>query len=614
MKTIKLSVFLLIFIVSTYGCALEKIPDQSIHDLMVPVDLPDVKVSGEIGRRIDITVKNNLLALQLDEDFLATFMSRDEKYAPYVGIGKLMDALVKFAAYTGDEEVISLKEYVINKIIEVQEADGYPGNMLPENRMWQAWDICEMGYIIYGLINDYRYFGNEPSLLAARNVADYIIDHWSSLPENWESITSIAEHVIVTGLDRSMLTLYGITGDKRYLEFEINQRDLANWDPGIVIGRRLLIEGHIYAYMASCLAQLEYYRLQPEEKLLHPTMTAIDFLSSKDGMVITGGAGQVEIWTDDQDGGEDLGESCATAYQIRVYENLLRLGEDSRYGDLMERTIYNALFGAQSPDGRHIRYYTTMEGPRAYFEADTYCCPNNFRRIISELPGMIYYSTGNGVAINLYSSSSANLTLDGGLTVKMEQETDYPNSGHVAVRINPTQPSSFPLKLRIPLWCREAGISVNGEPLNIDCSAGTFAVIHREWNPGDRVELDLSMEWRLIEGRKRQAGRVAVMRGPMVYCLNPEQDESLAQLDGDALGRIVIDLASIEQKVEKNSDVRPNGTACRVSADNILYSMGNSGVIKLTLTEFADPGGSCTYFKVPDLSEAVPDELTDLWK
>jgi hypothetical protein len=107
------------------------------------------------------------------------------------------------------------------------------------------------------------------------------------------------------------------------------------------------------------------FRIHPEEKLLGPAMEAMHFMTAKDGMTITGGVGQDEVWTADQDGGRGLAETCATAYQIRVYENLLRLKGDSRYGDLMERTIFNTLFGAQSPDGRRIRYYTPLAQSRS---------------------------------------------------------------------------------------------------------------------------------------------------------------------------------------------------------------------------------------------------------
>ncbi|HBE43355.1 MAG TPA: hypothetical protein DDW27_19570 [Bacteroidales bacterium] len=580
-------------------------------DQLVTVDLDNVKVGGEIGRRIDITVSNNLLKLDIDNDFLASFLKKDNK--GYIGLGKLIDGTVKMAVYTGNEKVISLKNYLIAQIIKAQEPDGYIGNMTPANRMWKLWDIHEMGYIINGLITEYKFFGNKESLGAAERAADYIIGKWPEMPSDWEKSTSVAEHVAITGLHRTVLTLYNVTSDNHYLDFCLHQLKLPDIDPGIVIGRKELIEGHIYAYMALCLAQLELYRINSDEKLLGPTMKALDFMTSQNGMSISGGAGQAEIWTNDQDGRGDLGESCAIAYQLRVYDNLLRLKGDSRFGDIMERTIYNALFGAQSPDGRHIRYYTPLEGDRHYHYGDTYCCPCNYRRFISELPQMIYYLAGDDIVVNLYSASEATLNIEANLSVKVIQETDYPDSGHVTIRIDPSEEALFTLKLRIPSWCKNISVSVNGNTLNETFKSGTFAAIERVWKPGDQVVLDMPMEWRLVSGRERQSGRVAVMRGPLLFCLNPAQNGSLAKMDGADLGRIVIDKASIEPAPVKSSAVRPDGIACCLRAGTSPFAMGNSRNVTLILTEFADPDGKCTYFRIPDMSEAVTDELAGRW-
>ena len=126
-----------------------------------------------------------------------------------------------------------------------------------------------------------------------------------------------------------------------------------------------------------------------------------------DGLHITGGTGQCEIWTDDQDGRGDLGETCATAYQLRVYESLLRLRGEARMGDLIERTVFNTLFAAQSPDGRRLRYFAPTEGPRAYWTTDTYCCPCNYRRIVAELPGMVFLRVSGFQMIALVNVAGA---------------------------------------------------------------------------------------------------------------------------------------------------------------------------------------------------------------
>ena len=604
---------LVVLLFAWSGCFAQKTnsPDP-IKDRLTPIELKQVKVEGEIGRRIAVTIENNLLLLNIDRDFLDSFEKKND--VGYIGLGKLIDGVVKMASYTNDEKLKSLKKHLIDQVIKAQEPDGYIGNMSRPNRMWNLWDIHEMGYIIYGLITNYQLFGDKKSLDAAVKAADYLLLNWSSMPKGWENTTGVATRIAITGIHRTILALYGATNDHKYQAFCLNQLDLKNLDPGIVVGRRKLIEGHIYGYMAGCLAQLELYRTVPDKKLLIPTMKALNFLTSHDGMSITGGAGQAEIWTDDQDGEADLGESCATAYQLRIYDNLLRLRGESRLGDMMERTIYNALFGAQSPEGRQIRYFTPLEGDRHYHNGDTYCCPCNYRRIIADLPSMVYYKAENGIAINLYSESNATILLDNDRSVALTQQTDYPNTGHVVINVNPSKTTSFALKLRIPSWCSNASVSVNGKPSAVACKSGTFASIDRIWKAGDQVILDMPMTWRLVLGRQRQAGRVATMRGPLVFCLNPSLNDSLQKKDGVNPGRIVIDLESIEPAPVRNSTVRPDGIACRLKADDKLFSMGNTGNINLTLTEFADPDGKCTYFRVPDLSKAVPDELLGSWK
>lgn len=585
---------------------------NTFSDQLTPVDIAAVKVDGEIGRRIDITIANNLLKLDIDKDFLESFIRKND--GGYIGLGKLTDGVIRMSYYNRDPKVTELKNHLINVIISSQEPDGYIGNMSVPNRMWKLWDIHEMGYIIYSLSTDYSLFNSKSSLEAAEKAAVYIISKWPSMPAGWGKNTDVVTHVAITGLHRTMLNLYNLTDKREYLDFCINELKLKELDPGIIIGRRKLIEGHIYGYMAASLAQLEYYRTEQDERLLKPASDAMAFLTSGNGMAISGGAGQEEIWTNDQDCRGDLGETCATAYQLRVYDSFLRLYGDSRYGDIMERTIYNALFGAQSPDGRQIRYFTPPEGERVYHNGDTYCCPCNFRRIISELPAMVFYKDENGIAINLYSQSTAAIPLNKNLVVNIIQETDYPNSGKINIKVNPSVAAEFKIKLRIPSWCNSAVLTVNGKSSGITCVPGTFAEVIRTWKKGDQVSLDLPMDWRLIRGREKQAGRVAVMRGPVLYSLDPSQSQFIAGKDGADLGRIVIERETIEQDPVNNKAVRPEGSACVVTAGNIPMALGNSKNLRLILTEFADPAAKCTYFRIPDLAAAKDDELIGLWK
>jgi hypothetical protein len=139
-------------------------------------------------------------------------------------------------------------------------------------------------------------------------------------------------------------------------------------------------------------------------------------------------------------------------------------------------------------------------------------------------------------------------------------------------------------------------------------SGGSFFTLEREWRPGDRVELEMPMEFRLVKGRKAQAGRVAVMRGPLVYCLNRARHEALADVD---LRLITIDPTSLTGPIADDS-VRPGGQACRLRAwpPGSWYPQAKPS-LQLTLSEYPDPGGEAVYFHVPNPNADVfvDDEL-----
>lgn len=576
------------------------------------LDLGDVQLGGLLGQRVNLTVENNLLRLDVDRDFLGPFREKKANEG-FVGLGMLIDATVRFAANLADPRVLDLKKRLVREARSAQETDGYLGMLAPAARMWRLWDIHEMGYLVYGLAADYQFFGDQASLEAARKLADYVIRRFPERPD-WDA-GGLTVHMAVTGLERTMLVLSDATGDPKYRDFCLNQRQLAQWDMPIVIGRWGKIEGHAYAYFAHALAQLHLHRSRPDARLLQTAHRAVDFLLRRDGLVITGSCGDHECWHDTQAGTTNLAETCATAYLIRMMDDLLRLEGDARYGDIMERAIYNALFAAQSPDGRQIRYYTPFDGPRQYFRQDSYCCPNNFRRIVAELPGLVYYRAGtDGVLVNLYTASQGKWTAPGG-QVRLRQQTDYPNSGRVAIHVEPAGPAKFTVHLRIPGWCVGPKVSVNGQSVPVPdalCRPSGrprgFLAITRTWQPGDRIDLDLPMPWRWVKGRKAQSGRVALMRGPLVFCLNRARHKELEKIEPRML---TIAPETLEGPFPDTS-VRAEGLSAKVRAwkPGAWYPHAKPE-LELVLTEYPDPGGEAIYFHVPNPNAPgfVEDEL-----
>jgi hypothetical protein len=302
---------------------------------------------------------------------------------------------------------------------------------------------------------------------------------------------------------------------------------------------------------------------------------------------------------------------------------LLQLEGQTLDGDLIERTMYNALFAAQSPDGRSLRYYTAIDGPRKYHPADTYCCPGNWRRIVAELPEMIYYrSADGGVLVNLYTSSTAEVPIASDLTVRLRQETDYPNSGKVVINVEPSRAAEFPLTLRIPQWCESAAVSVNGQAAGSPAKPGDWHSLKRVWKAGDVVTLEMPMKNRLVRGRKLQAGKVAVMRGPLLFCFSPARQTGryplyaghganpaeIQRAVADAVGQTRFDWSTLTAPVPDRT-IRPDGLALEVRGWGPASDRTKPADMTLVLTEYIDPTGELTYFSNDNPKAGVDDEL-----
>lgn len=569
------------------------------------IDARAVTVRGEIGRRIQVTIHTNLFALDAEKHFLNPFRA-PERDGKYIGLGKLIDATARFAYHTGDPALVALKKKLADAAIAAQEPDGYIGTMPPEKRIWTLWDIHEMSYLVLALATDHRLFAEEGSLAASKKLADYLLRRWEEDPPKQPSPWDITLHMGVTGIENAMLALHAETGDARYLDFVRRTRGLPEWEAHIAIGRWGPVEGHAYAHLCRCLAQLRLHNLAPDPRLLGPSRDAMRFILRGEGMAITGEIGDHECWHDTQEGTVNLGETCATAYLLRWLDEILRREADLKRGDVMERAIFNALFAAQSPDGRHIRYYTPFDGPRSYYKGDTYCCPNNYRRIIAELPGMIYYRAPDGIAVNLYTESAATVPLGGDARLVIRQETTYPASGGVTLHVDPSQPARFALRLRLPGWCADPRAKINGETVAIAKGQAALAV-EREWRAGDRVELEFPMPWRLVRGRVNQAGRAAIMRGPLAYCLDTKRHPKLAGMDVRLLVLKPDSITTVDGRCDFSGAPLCRANAWRPAA---WYPAARAD-LELTLAPFPDPDADVTYFKVPNPHDpaTVDDEL-----
>ncbi|MBR5627163.1 MAG: glycoside hydrolase family 127 protein, partial [Thermoguttaceae bacterium] len=325
--------------------------DPVIPDKLERVILDGRELGGEINRRICDLIYKNYMVLDLDKDWIDHFRNREDRHdaiGVYYGVGKVIDAGTLFARYTNDEKVAARTQYLIDEIVKTRDADGYIGfwNREPNDRQnFINWILHEQEYFTLALTRDYRMTGNPESLESAKIMADHII---RTFPKNEEGVYYIPSPISIAGVAEAAVELYRISGDEKYLDFAQNLQYEPHWfyEPFDQWRARINERGfHQYVMLSHLYPETELYRLTGDETRLLKSDWMRHALLEKDygALLVTGSSSNGEQFTRDQYGTGNIEESCVTAYLLRFFDSLLRLEGDLRYGDIMERTIYNAL-------------------------------------------------------------------------------------------------------------------------------------------------------------------------------------------------------------------------------------------------------------------------------
>ena len=208
----------------------------------------------------------------------------------------------------------------------------------------------------------------------------------------------------------------------------------------------------------------------------------------------------------------------------------------------MEKVIYNSLLSSTNLEGDRYFYCNPMTWngghgkghttvPR-WEEMNSYCCPPSISRTIASLHSWCYSFSNHSLWVNLYGSNTLKTTLPAGSPVELEQKTDYPWEGRIEINVTKMPDEPFDIMLRIPAWADDAKITVNGENVNEKVEPGTYCQLRRNWSPDDQVILELPMRVKLMEANSRLENlknKVAVVRGPIVYCLELPVEHPNAQ-------------------------------------------------------------------------------------
>jgi DUF1680 family protein len=229
---------------------------------------------------------------------------------------------------------------------------------------------------------------------------------------------------------------------------------------------------------------------------------------------------------------------CGSWAGFKLSRYLMQFTGEARFGDWIERLLYNGI-GAALPitgAGKNFYYsdYRLAGGMKVYNWENYTCCSGTYIQNVVDYHNLIYFRSHTALFVNLYVPSEVSWAHSGG-EVKVIQETNYPEAEEVSFRLEMKTKMTFALTFRVPRWSNEMSITVNGVASKVVCTPGTWASIEREWTSGDRVQIVIPLSFRMEPVDQQHPHRVAIVRGPVVYVIEADYHEPLFRLPhGDA--------------------------------------------------------------------------------
>jgi DUF1680 family protein len=468
---------------------------------------------------------------------------------------------------------------IIAKLAAAQMPDGYLDTYYivkePGRRWTNLRDNHELycaGHLIEAAVAHYQATGKTSLLSVASKVADHI-----------DSVFGPGKRMGYPGhpeIELALVKLSRATGEKRYFELArffienrgrkyfatehhtpLEQYDGTYWQDDVPIREHRNIKGHAVraAYLLSGATDVSG---ETGDSALLKMIQRVWRNTTGKNMYITGGIGPSasnEGFTHDYDlpNLTAYQETCASVALAQWNHRLALLYGDARYADVYERSLYNGVLAGVSLDGKRFFYVNPLESGGRHHRAPWFacaCCPPNVARTLAALGGYAYAVSDDALWVNLYIQGSAAAEVRG-RKLKLEVETDYPWDGRVVLKPHTDQSSTWELRLRIPGWCHGATAAINGTRVDSPLLDRGYLVLNREWKDGDVVELSLPMPVERMAANpnvQTDAGRTALQRGPLVYCLEacdqsvplsefflPQTAELKTRVRDDSLGRVV---------------------------------------------------------------------------
>ena len=497
-----------------------------------------------------------------------------------------------------DKKLVHYIDSVLDIVAKAQEKDGYlytsrtmnpkhPHEWAGDKRWSKVEDLSHefynLGHMVEGAVAHFQATGSRKFLDIACRYADCVCREIGTKPGQ---VCVVPGHQIA---EMALCKLYVLTGEKRYLDqakFFLDYRGKTTIKTEYSQSHKPVVEqdeavGHAVraAYMYAGMADVA--ALTGDKSYINAIDNIWNNIVEKK-LYITGGIGATN-------NGEAFGknyelpnmsaycETCAAIGNVYVNYRLFLLHGESKYYDVLERSLYNGLISGVSLDGGGFFYPNPLESMGQHQRQPWFgcaCCPSNIARFIPSLPGYVYAVNKRDVYVNLFMSNTSQLSVAGkGIT--LEQQTQYPWDGDIAIKVAANKAGQWAMKVRIPGWVRnevvpsnlyeftdnlrpQYNITVNGNAVNGKLTDDGYFTIDRKWKKGDVVRVHFDMDPRTVRANNNveaDRGFVAIERGPLVYCAEwPDNDFDIMGALVNQSPKMTVEDGTLHAKDKKVAD------------------------------------------------------------
>jgi len=622
-KILRLGIFAFTLTVILSGCGRKRAVSRA-DEKMKPIPFTDVKITDDFwSRRIETNRKVTIPAAfkkceetgRIDNFAIAGGLKEGEHKGVYPFDDTDVYKIIEGASYSLSVHPDAVLENYVDGLIKLiaaaQENDGYlytaRTNKSERLKSWMGdkrWaklsghshELYNMGHLYEAATAHFYATGKRTLLDVAIKNADLLCDVFG--PGKNETTPGHQE------IELGLVKLYEATGREKYLQLakffldkrgpggeQYSQAHKRVIDQNEAVGHAVRA-GYMYSAMADIAA------LTSDRNYTKALDQLWDNVVGKK-LYVTGGLGSepsIEGFGPDYDlpNMSAYCETCASIANVLWNQRMFLLHGDAKYIDVLERTLYNALISGVSMDGRLFFYPNALASRGQNSRSEWFvcaCCPGNITRFMASLPGYVYAKRGDELYVNLFVSSETTVELDG-RNVQIKQLTNYPWDGLVRIMVEPERSATFTMCIRIPCWSRskplpsnlyrfmqendeQISLKVNDVPVVFDMEKG-YARIELRWEQGDVIEFNLPMPVRRLLANEKVAedkGRVALQRGPIVYCVEAPDVE-----DGRVLNLLLDDQIRLEAEFRPNllngiTTIKGTAKAYRIEETNDVETL-----------------------------------------